>query len=84
MVVDKDQSCGVPGHFIGENIAFLRDVVDLCSSSGSPALLSLDQEKAFDMVDWTFLRSTLSAMGFGQSFYGWVNIFYNNVNNSVN
>ena len=52
LVVDKDQSCGVPGRFIGENVAFLRDVVDFCSSSGTPAaLLSLDQEKAFDRVD---------------------------------
>ena len=34
LVVGKDQSCGVPGRFIGENVAFLRDVVDFCSSSG--------------------------------------------------
>ena len=31
-VVDKDQTCGVPGRFIGENVAFLRDVVDSISS----------------------------------------------------
>ena len=85
LVVDNDQSCGVPGRFIGENDAFLRDVVDFCSSSGAPAaLLSLDQEQAFDRVDWTFLRSTLYAMGFGQSFLGWVNLFYNNVSSCVN
>ena len=85
LVVDKDQSCGVLGRFIGENVAFLRDVLDFCSSSGAPAaLLSLDQEKAFDRVDWTFLRSTLYAMGFGQSFVGWVNLFYNNVSSCVN
>ena len=55
LVVDKDQSCCVPGRFSGENVAFLRDVVDFCSSSGAPdALHSLDQEKAFDRVHWTF------------------------------
>ena len=85
LVVDKDQSCGVPGRFIGENGAFLRDVVDFCSSSGAPAtLLSLDQEKAFDQVDWTFQRCTLYAMGFGQSFVGCVDLFCNNVSSSVN
>ena len=42
LVVDKDQSCGVPSRFIGENVAFLQYVVDFCSSSGTPAaLLSL-------------------------------------------
>ena len=52
LVVDKDQSCGVPGRFIFGNVAFLRDVVDFCFSSGAPAaLLSLDQEKVFDRVD---------------------------------
>ena len=52
LVVDKDQSCGVPGRFIFGKVAFLRNVVDFCFSSGAPAaLLSLDQEKAFDRVD---------------------------------
>ena len=56
-VVAPDQSCGVPGRYIGENVSFLRDVVHFASSSDVPvALLSLDQEKAFDRVDWSFLR----------------------------
>ena len=67
-MVEKDQTSGVPGRYIGENLAFLRDVVDFCSHTGVPAaLLSLDQEKAFDRVDWPFLRSTLSSLGFGPS-----------------
>ena len=69
LVVAKDNTCGVPGRFIGENVALLRDVADYASSSGtSVAILSLDQEKASDRVDWSFMRSTLCAMGFGPSF----------------
>ena len=48
------------------------------------ALLSLDQEKAFDRVDWSFLRSTLYALGFGQAFVGWVDLFYYNPCSAVN
>ena len=85
LIVSKDQTCGVPGRFIGENVAFLRELVDFCTFSGVPAaLLSLDQEKAFDRVDWSFLRSTLYAFGFGQSFIGWVDLFYNNSCSAVN
>ena len=52
LVVEKDQTCGVPGRFIGENVAFLRNVVDYATLSDVPvARLSLDQEKAFDRVD---------------------------------
>ena len=44
-VVAPDQTCGVPGRFIGENVAFLRDVVELANKYNLPvALLSLDQE----------------------------------------
>ena len=85
LVVDKDQTCGVSGRFIGENVALFRDVVDYASSSGTPvAILSLDQEKAFDRVDWGFMRATLSAMGFGPSFISWVDLFYCCVQSAVN
>ena len=85
LVVEKDQTCGVPGRFIGENVAFLRDVVDYATLSDVPvAILSLDQEKAFDRVEWPFMRQTLQAMGFGNSFVGWVDLFYHNVRSCVN
>ena len=85
LVVDKDQTCGVPGRYIGENVAFLRDVVSYATTFDSPvAILSLDQEKAFDRVDWGFMLSTLRTMGFGESFVNWVRLFYTNVQSAVN
>ena len=85
LVVHRDQTCGVPGRFIGENVALLRDVVYYSTSFDVPvAILSLDQEKAFDRVDWAFMQSTLSTMGFGPSFISWVNLFYHRVQSAVN
>ena len=85
LLVAEDQTCGVPGRFIGENVALLRDVVSFASSSRTPvAILSLDQEKALDRVDWGFMRSTLVAMGFGPSFVAWVDLFYHRVQSCVN
>ena len=85
LVVAEDQTCGVPGRYIGENVAFLRDVVSYATMFDSPVvILSLDQEKAFDRVDWSFMYATLRKMGFGTSFLKWVNLFYTGVQSSVN
>ena len=85
VVVADDQSCGVPGRYIGEDVAFLRDVVEFATTFDSPvAILSLDQEKAFDRVDWGFMYATLRKMGFGASFLDWVRLFYTDVESAVN
>ena len=77
LIVAKDRSCGVPGRIIGENVSIIRDVVSLPSRTGVPlAILSLDEEKAFDRVDWGFMRATLGRMGFKYSFLRWVSLLY--------
>ena len=66
-------------------LLLLRDVVDYATLSIVPvAILSLDQEKAFDWVEWPFMHQTLLAMGFGHSFVNWVDLFYGNVRGAVN
>ena len=83
-VVEKDQTCGVPGRYIGENVSLLRDLVDYTSETDTPAaILSLDQEKAFDRVGWNFMFNTLSRMGFCPSFIRWVRLLYTDVRSCV-
>ena len=73
-----------PDRYIGENVAFLRDVVELTNEYKLPvALLSLDQQKAFDRVDWRFLFVTLAKMDFGDNFIRWVRPLYTDVRSSV-
>ncbi len=56
-VVGYDQTCGIPGHTISENLTLIRDLIGYVDRADMPlALLSLDQEKAFDHVDWDFLH----------------------------
>ena len=83
-MVGPDQTCGVPGRFIGENVALLRDLAHYCKVTNFPAaILSLDKENTFDRVDWSFLFSTLSKMGFGDSFIKWIPLLYRNPRCSV-
>lgn len=83
-VIHPDQTCGVRGRYIGENVALLRDVVHYVNENNLPAaVLALDQEKAFDRIDWDFLLSTLDHMGFGPSFISWVKLLYSNIRSAV-
>ena len=77
LVVDKDQSCGVPGRTIFDNLFLLRDTLDYVNITNEPGiLLSLDQEKAFDRVDRSFLMNTLQRFGFGPFFRRWISSLY--------
>ena len=83
-VIASDQTCGVRGRFICENVTLLRDVIHYTSESGTPAaILSLDQEKAFDRVDWPFLFRVLEHLGFGPSFISWVRLLYTDIRSAI-
>ena len=84
LVVAPDQTCGVKGRYIGENVALLRDVVEYTKETGChAAILALDQEKAFDRVDWDFLFAVLARLGFGPGFIQWVRVLYTDVASAV-
>ena len=79
-VVSMDQLCGIPGRFSSENVRALQDAVSYLDASNlGGAVISLDQEKAFDRVDWGFMLSVLEKMNFGPSFQSWVNLLYTDI-----
>ena len=83
-IVDPDQTCSVPGRKISSNLHVLRDILDYIDrTSETGILVSLDQEKAFDRVNRTFLQNLLVRFGFGPSFCQWINTFYKGANMRV-
>ena len=57
VILSEDQTCGIPGRSIYENLFLLRDTLDYVHHKQlSAALISLDQEKAFDRVNYGFLQ----------------------------
>ncbi|CAM2112917.1 unnamed protein product [Caretta caretta] len=79
-VIHPDQTYTVPDRSIFNNLFMVRDLLELGRRDGlSFALLSLDQEKAFDRVDHGYLLSTLQAFGFGPQFVGFLRVLYTSV-----
>ncbi|CAM5166276.1 unnamed protein product, partial [Natator depressus] len=76
-VIHPDQTYTVPGCSIFDNLFLVRDLLELGHrDSLSLALLSLDQEKAFDRVDHGYLLGTLQAFGFGPQFVSFLRVLY--------
>ena len=68
-IVDPDQTCSVPGRKITSNLHILGDVLDhIDRTNETGILISLDQEKAFDRVNRTFLLNLLSLSVFVHPF----------------
>ncbi|KAJ3591198.1 hypothetical protein NHX12_009145, partial [Muraenolepis orangiensis] len=55
-VIHRDQTYCVPGRSMVDNVHLIRDVLEVSSSLDiNTGLISLDQEKAFDRVEHSFL-----------------------------
>ncbi|CAM2100115.1 unnamed protein product [Caretta caretta] len=78
-VVHPNQTYTIPGQTIFDNLYLVRDLLELGRRDGlSFALLSLDQEKAFDRVDHGYLLGTVRAFDFGPQFVGFLQVLYAN------
>ena len=83
-IVTPDQTCSVPGRSISSNLVMPRDMLDYIDRTNeSGILISLDQEKAFDQVDRTFLMNLLRNFGFGPSFCRWISTLYHGANMQI-
>uniref|UniRef100_A0A3P9LKP2 Reverse transcriptase domain-containing protein n=1 Tax=Oryzias latipes TaxID=8090 RepID=A0A3P9LKP2_ORYLA len=77
VIIHRDQSYCVPDRSIMDNLFLVRDLFDVCKHCDtSVGLLSLDQEKAFDRVDHSYLFSALRAFGFGEFFTSLLALLY--------
>ena len=78
-LVPYDQTGFIRDRFIGENIRLIDSVIKYTKAKNMPGLLLfLDFEKAFDTLEWPFIRKTIQYFGFGPSLLNWLKVFYCN------
>lgn len=83
-LVNSDQTGFITGRQGTNNVRRALNLQFIASGrKTSSMLLCLDAEKAFDRLDWTFLKQTMAHMGFNETFLGWISVFYMNPRSRV-
>jgi len=83
-LTEYDQTGFLKGRSISENICLINNVISYTHSKGIPGLLHfVDFEKAFDTIEWSFVRKTLEHFGFGSSFINWISLFYTDIQSCI-
>ena len=80
-IIHTDQRGCISGHYIGENIRLVEDILQ--SKDDDSVILLLDQEKAFDRVEWPWLYKVLTAFNFGETFISWIKLLYQYAQTSI-
>ena len=71
-LINEDQSGFIKGRYIGKNITSLLDILHYTEANDIPALLiSIDFEKAFDKLEWNFIRTSLDFFSFPENIKQW-------------
>lgn len=77
-LINPDQSGFIKGRYAADNIRRALNVINCINNQLKPSLLlSLDAEKAFDRVEWSFLFSVLHKFNLGGNFIDWIKTIYN-------
>lgn len=78
-IIGDEQTCGVPGRKIHDNLTLLRDSIDYINwNNKEAAVLCIDQEKAFDRINWNYMFTMLEKLGIPPKFIQWVKLLYSN------
>ena len=83
-IINTDQIGYMANRFCGENTRLIADIIEYCKIYKKPCIILLaDFEKAFDSINWSFLKSCIKRFGFGPNFQTWINVMYSNIQSCV-
>ena len=84
LLISHYQTGPLKGRYIGQNIRLVNNVVNQTKVQNIPGILvQLHFCKAFDTIEWSFIKRSLALFNFGDSMQQWALIFYNNSERAV-
>jgi hypothetical protein len=83
-LIHSIQTGYVKGRQITDNIRSVDDIYFYTKQKHIPGLIiNIDFEKAFDSVDWEFLKLTMAKFNLRHCFINWVKTFYSDITRCV-
>ncbi|KAL9989410.1 hypothetical protein ACROYT_G003957 [Oculina patagonica] len=83
-VISYDQTGFLKGRSINENIRLIEGIIRYTETEQIPGLLLfVDFEKAFDTLEWSFVKRTFQFYNFGPSLIKWIELFYKDIQSNV-
>lgn len=75
-LISENQSAFVPGRAIADNVMITHEVLHFLKSCGAKKYCSMmvktDMSKAYDRLEWGFIRLVLEKFGFSQIWITWI------------
>ena len=84
LLIKEDQYAYIDGRYIGDSVRLMADVIfesELRRENG--AIILIDQSKAYDRVEWTWLKKVLKQFNFGDRFISWIFMLYAQAKSTV-
>lgn len=71
-VVSENQSAFVPGRAISDNVLITHETLHFLKTSMAEMVIKSDMSKAYDRMEWSFIRLVLHKLGFHTKFIDWI------------
>lgn len=75
-LISPSQSAFVPGRAISDNVLITHEILHYLRKSGARKRVTMavktDMSKAYDRIEWSFLREVLSRLGFHDTIISWL------------
>ena len=83
-LISAQQTSYIQNRNIGESGRLISDIIEIVNIRQMTGfLVTMDVEKAFELLDHKFLILILKKIGFGQNFISWVDIIFKNQESCV-
>lgn len=79
-IIEKDQTCSVPGNFIEDALIQIQDIQDYVNQFGGKTMIcALDWTSAFDFLDHGYIKRVMTKMNLGSRIVRMIGTLHDNM-----